>query len=258
MTVAETIDIADLHPACALFPLLTGAELDDLAADIKESGLLDPIVLHKGQILDGRNRYAACAIAGVEPRFREWAGEHGSPTAFVLATNLLRRHLTPGQKAAIGAEALPQLRTERPHGGVRQVGSRSNLPTIAEVAAKAVGTNERYVREAAAIKTADPELFEKVKRGEKPLKQASREVGRSLGKRYPDKEVSPKTDERLVEHLAQIEKLIPKWNKSFIDPHRPAACKRRVATAEAVTAFLAVFVEAHAPKLEAIPTARRG
>jgi ParB-like chromosome segregation protein Spo0J len=48
------------HPVTDLFPTLPDEELKDLAADIAERGLLHPIVL------DGRNRYAACQLAGVE------------------------------------------------------------------------------------------------------------------------------------------------------------------------------------------------
>jgi ParB-like chromosome segregation protein Spo0J len=51
------------HPACFAFPLLAEAELKDLAEDIKLRGLLHPIVRYQGQILDGRNRLAACAMA---------------------------------------------------------------------------------------------------------------------------------------------------------------------------------------------------
>jgi hypothetical protein len=70
------------HPAAALFPLLPidSPEFGELVADIGEHGLLQPIVLHEGKILDGRNRYRACQHAGVEPRFVEWRGE--SPTAY--------------------------------------------------------------------------------------------------------------------------------------------------------------------------------
>lgn len=60
------------HPICLLFPQLGGQELQELAADIKLKGLLHPILLYEGMILDGRNRYLACEIAGVEPRFVEW------------------------------------------------------------------------------------------------------------------------------------------------------------------------------------------
>jgi ParB-like chromosome segregation protein Spo0J len=52
--------------AVHLFPMLADDELEELAADIK--GLLQRIVLDaEGRVLDGRNRLAACEIAGVEP-----------------------------------------------------------------------------------------------------------------------------------------------------------------------------------------------
>ncbi len=60
----------------ALFPTLSAEELEELAADIKERGLIHPIVLDaEGRVLDGRNRLAACEIAEVEPRFTTYEGE---------------------------------------------------------------------------------------------------------------------------------------------------------------------------------------
>jgi hypothetical protein len=94
-----------IHPAAMLFPLLRGAALGELAADIEAHGLREPIVRDsEGRILDGRNRLRACQFAGVEPRFVEWDGE-GSPVAFVLSRNLHRRHLNESQRSMVAAHA---------------------------------------------------------------------------------------------------------------------------------------------------------
>src|SRR5262245_56882290 len=90
------------HPYADLFPLMTAEELDALAADIRANGLRKPIVLLEGKILDGRNRYKACLIAGVEPRFEDYTGD--DPLGYVNSENIARRHLTPGQRAMIAAK----------------------------------------------------------------------------------------------------------------------------------------------------------
>ena len=53
-------------------------------------------------LLDGRNRYRACEMAGVELRMRYYDG--ADPIAFSLSLNLKRRHLTAGQKAFTALE----------------------------------------------------------------------------------------------------------------------------------------------------------
>lgn len=78
--------------------MLGAEELDRLAADIAENGLRNPIVLDShGRILDGRNRWAACEIAGVKPDTVLFDGD--DEAAFVLSVNVARRHLTTGQQA---------------------------------------------------------------------------------------------------------------------------------------------------------------
>lgn len=100
------------HPAAAIFPMLPVVELESLASDIRQHGLLQPIVLHEGQVLDGRNRLRACAMAGVQPTFAEWSGRGESPTAWVLAVNLQRRHLNETQRAVVAARAVPLFEAE--------------------------------------------------------------------------------------------------------------------------------------------------
>ena len=63
------------HPYADILPLLEGEAFDALVADIRANGLLEPITLYEGMILDGRNRWNACKAAGVEPQFREFDGD---------------------------------------------------------------------------------------------------------------------------------------------------------------------------------------
>jgi ParB/Sulfiredoxin domain len=82
------------HPICLLMPSADEDELQNLTDDIRAHGLLDPIVLFENRILDGRNRAAACEIAGVAPRYVEFEGAREDALMFVVSHNLKRRHLT--------------------------------------------------------------------------------------------------------------------------------------------------------------------
>ncbi|MFG3192463.1 plasmid replication/partition related protein [Streptomyces omiyaensis] len=89
-----------IHPVTSLFPMLSEGELLDLAESIKAEGQHEDIVLDAdGVLLDGRNRLAACEIAGVEPRFTTYTGS--DPTVLIFSKNIFRRHLSKGQRAMI-------------------------------------------------------------------------------------------------------------------------------------------------------------
>jgi ParB-like chromosome segregation protein Spo0J len=91
----------EYHEYANLFPMMPKPEVERLAGDIKEKGLQDDIITLDGKILDGRNRHAACAIAGVEPRFTEYQG--ADPLGFVVSHNLHRRHLNESQRGQVAA-----------------------------------------------------------------------------------------------------------------------------------------------------------
>ncbi|MBW3600661.1 MAG: hypothetical protein KY475_25785, partial [Planctomycetes bacterium] len=101
-----------IHPICRLFPMLSDAELEGMADDIRRRGkLLEPIVLLQGAVLDGRNRLEACRRAGVQPTFVEWQGE-GSPLEWAITKNLRRRQLNASQRAVLVLQVLPLLEWE--------------------------------------------------------------------------------------------------------------------------------------------------
>lgn len=170
-----------LHPACKLFPLLGDNELQELADDIKENGLQNPIVLLDGKVLDGQNRLAACKLAGVEPRFVEWQGE-GSPLNWVVSQNLMRRHLTASQCAVIALDALPMLEKEakerqrkskgRGKKAENSLSNESENGKASEFAARLVGTNYRYVELTKKIQAEKPELIDRIRSGELTVPEA--------------------------------------------------------------------------------------
>lgn len=90
------------HPLALIFPPLCEDDLAALVDDIRRHGLRDKIVLHEGRILDGRNRFAACEEAGVEPEFVDFDGSC-SPLDYVISRNLHRRHLDESQRGMVAA-----------------------------------------------------------------------------------------------------------------------------------------------------------
>src|SRR6516225_6701474 len=89
------------HPLANMFPMIEGNAFEELKRDIAAQGILEPIRLYQGMILDGRNRYAAAKAVGhafTLADFVEWEGTPAEAEAWVISTNLHRRQLTTKQK----------------------------------------------------------------------------------------------------------------------------------------------------------------
>ena len=151
-----------IHPAAEIFPMMTKDELNDLAADIKANGLLTPIVTdaHGDLLIDGRNRLAACKIAGVKPEYSKLNGH--DPVAFIMSSNIARRHMTKGQQAMAVAMIYPET----------QQGKKSTSLKIKEV--KLV--NPGSLSQARAVLAASKESAAAVLANEKSLTEAFDEI----------------------------------------------------------------------------------
>jgi len=192
----------EAHPAADLFPMMTDAELDDLAADIKANGQLETIRRYEGKILDGRNRYRACEKAGVRPEISPVFIKPGqTPTEWVIGKNLKRRHLTTGQRAMVAeaaevmiADDIAKAETARKLAESRARLDTKSEPTVAnlpqsptpavtdpapksrDLAGKALGVSGRTVSTAKKIKKADPALANRVASGELTLNAAEKQL----------------------------------------------------------------------------------
>lgn len=177
----------EFHPLANLFPLIEGNEFDELVVDVRENGLLEPIVLLDSKILDGRNRYRAALEAevifaeDVAPILKAWErdvavacferfdpDEDGDPLSWVLSKNLHRRHLSENQRTMIAAE-IATMRQGRPSEwdkdrddkpANRRVLSQDEAAQMLNVSTRSVQRGRQVIEHGA------PELIEAVRRDE--------------------------------------------------------------------------------------------
>jgi N6-adenosine-specific RNA methylase IME4 len=152
----------EFHPVANIFPLVEGAEFDELVADIREHGLHEPIVVFEDKILDGRNRYRACEAAGIEPTFTVYTDD--DPVSYVVSLNLRRRHLDESQRAMVAAKLATLRLGDNQHSEGLPIGRGSELLNVGERSV----ARAREVREHGA-----PELVQAVEQGKVSVSAAA-------------------------------------------------------------------------------------
>jgi len=171
----------EAHDAANIVPAMTEAEFKELKADIEKHGQRDPIIILDGKILDGRNRYRACCELGIKPDTVKF-DDHlvgGDPIAYVISTNVHRRHLTPSQLSmmAITVEELyAKQAKERMYSGKKPDPMAPAPQGLArDQAAKALGVGARSVQSAkTVVKSGCDELQNAVREGKVAVKTAEK------------------------------------------------------------------------------------
>ena len=149
----------EFHELASLFPMLPETEINLLAQDIKTNGLMYPITLYGDKIIDGRNRYKACELAGVEPFFTEYTGN--DPLQYVISLNLKRRHLNPSQIDALTEKIANMRQGER-----TDIEPSATLQKVSVKQACALtGGSERGVQYVREIKKKAPERIAEIESG---------------------------------------------------------------------------------------------
>ena len=197
-----------VHAFADAFPLIEGDEFDELVGDIKRNGLREPILLNhdKTVLVDGRNRWRACAAAGADPVFEVLPPRYTEAMILdlIVSKNLARRHLNTGQRAAIAyayKEAIAatiktsESMRKASAGGPLAAAKRANgIATVADppqsmpvmpdsrtehkasaIAARMTGSTGRAVRQFGTVQRDAPDLAEKVRAGSLALDAADRQ-----------------------------------------------------------------------------------
>tara|TARA_R110002153_G_C13254585_1_gene491936 strand:- start:481 stop:1371 length:891 start_codon:yes stop_codon:yes gene_type:complete len=163
-------------------------EFEGLVISVKKYGLFEPILMWQGWIVDGRHRHKACLKSEVEPEYEYLPDDMPFNVVRdrVVAANLMRRHLTTGQRAMTAA-ALANMTVGR--------NWESNRPNSAnnksnKDAGDQLNVGKTAVKTAKDIKRDAPDLAEKVKKGEMTLNAADTERRKRQG--LPEKTNAPK------------------------------------------------------------------
>ena len=177
-----------------IFPEAKAEDFTRLLDDIRTNGFdqKQPVTLYEGEVLDGWNRTKACQELGIKPPTVIFIGTDAEAIAFVMRTNK-RRNLNSGQWACIAADAddllaviAEQVEKERRE---KQAATQSE-PIVQKIAQQPSGmetrtvtkaaelfnTNRTYVNQAVKMKSAAPEVFEKVKAGKMTMQDANKAV----------------------------------------------------------------------------------
>lgn len=212
MDFKEWIGEYPVHPVASLFPMIDDDALNALAEDIKKNGQREPIVIafldddqmDEPVVIDGRNRFRACEIAGVEPKFQNdrilMPADIGP---WIISHNLHRRHLTTSQKAAVAvayeAELAKLAKARQDAGRANSHASRRgelvtvNLPQPNDGAARDEAANifqvsGKSVSDAKYVSQHDPEAFQRVREGKQAVSAAAKAIREKLN---PKPELTP-------------------------------------------------------------------
>jgi len=187
-----------VHPLCAMLPSMSELEFHDLQESIKKHGLITPVIVHHGELVDGRHRIRACRAAQVEPRSVEWRDVYdGNATVaeWIWAMNE-RRNLTQEQRVMLRVEAyrfidleaakIKQIAAGKEGGRghkknptqktAQGLSRRKREPDTRTKIAKEMKVSRHMVQQAIDVKDHQPELAAEVIQGKMPLREAAKQA----------------------------------------------------------------------------------
>ena len=164
------------HPLSAAFPSMSAEEFSELKDSIAVNGVLNPITIYQGMVIDGWHRYTAANQLNMEcaeVELEDWI----DPRDFVIAQNKTRRHITAAQLAMATTAVYAWNKVGRPQNtaGTAQLNTAGTAQfKSAKELAQIAGVGVRSIQQAKAVQTnAAPEVKQAVKDGRIGLEKAS-------------------------------------------------------------------------------------
>ena len=176
------------------FSPLSEPDFERLKADIKERGIIVPLILKRDKtLIAGHNRLRAAEALGLESVPVQYVETELSPeseTAFVIKDNLLRRQLTAEQKERLIADLYGEQIRQSQHGGARGNQHSKSAKVQVNLAKKIesetgikAGTAKRIIADIKRSDSAKNPLSERTKSHQKGSAQQGRGADRGENKK---------------------------------------------------------------------------
>ena len=229
------------HEAADAMPAMTDNEFEELCRSVREHYLpTDPIVMLDGKVLDGWHRYKACVLMKVEPRFVEFAEVAGgmTPSQFVLAKGVTRRHIEWKRRLQLVEKILPQIRKEAEERELAgkadpgpNLGQGRTRETVAELLGVSPNTADAVVK---VVENADPAVAKAMAAGDVAPSDAAKVADlpkkkqRKLVKRKAKGEIKTLSEgaKSLEELIAEEEAAMPDEEEATLEEELALAGKQ--------------------------------
>lgn len=187
----------EIHPLADAYPMMCDQTSDEaviaweaLRKDVAENGIKEPVVIHCGVVIDGRNRMKAAVLAGKRVNWTMSKRiDHGGPREFgqimeyINRKNNCRRIMTKGELAITAAKiadlaAVEAKKRQSLLNGKSQL--QVNLPEAKgqarDVAAKQCGVSGKTVSDTQKALKADKRIEPLIASGKVSVSRAAKEV----------------------------------------------------------------------------------
>jgi len=220
---------------------LRGEEFDALVEDIKKKGLILPIILYDGMVVDGKNRLRACLKINVPPVTMDYKGKL-SAIDLVTSLNSIRRSDSPAAKAEIAKRIMDFLEDEEEEARIEEalkeqdeltaekirfVREKKKLITAAEMA----GTTSETLKKGMVIEKmaeTDPELAEEWEIAKKKKKSVSTVYDKTVQRQEGSEEMESEEEslvrkkpilaeinEKLRTELQTVREEVKEWRDKY-------------------------------------------
>lgn len=167
----------EYHSYSEAWKRLDDGKFKELKESIRDIGLIQPIVLFKDKILDGRHRYEACLEVEVDPEFIDFEGTDDQAVKVCHAANALGRSKSKSEIAA-AAVFLHKLNSNfvYKNGTKKKSRNKKGKGNALENLASEHGVSSSLIEQANTLQNQSPENFDEVLKGEKSIKKAFKEL----------------------------------------------------------------------------------